>query len=227
MISHEKKFIFVHIPRTGGNTLSNFLRPYCDEESLGFSPFPGKQGNLHATIREYMVKYGTQILDDYTIFTIIRNPWERALSHCVHHFGGEFDRENFRKYIFAPHENNLWPHSHFHFFVKSNTGRMPDGSLALPVSYPTQHSAEGMRFFQERIFFPRFIRFENYATEVVKMFDKLKIEYNTNELKRKFNSTSHDHYSHYYLDDEIREIREVCGFDLQMFGYTFDDRRNK
>ena len=227
MISHEKKFVFVHIPRTGGNTLSRFLRPYCDEESLEFSPFPGKEGNLHATIREYMVKHGTQILDKYTIFTIIRNPWERALSHHIHYSGGEFDRDNFRKYIFSPHENNFWPHSHFHFFVKSNTGKTPDGSLALPASYPAQISTEGVKFMQERLFFPYFIKFENYANEISKLFNKLEIEHDIEDLKRKSNHTTHKHYSHYYLDDEIREIREVCGFDLQMFGYTFDDRRNK
>ena len=226
MISHEKKFIFIHIPRTGGNTLSNFLRPYCDEESLAFSPFKDK-GNLHATIRDYMMKYGTQILEEYTIFTVIRNPWARALSWSIHNFGGEFNRDHFRECVFRPHKNDFWPWSHFHFLVKSNTGKMADGSLALPISYPTQHNVEGVKFFQERIFFPHFIRFENYASEIADMLDKLKIEYNFDDLNIKSNNYPHNHYSHYYLDDEIKKIREVCGFDLQMFGYTFDDRRNK
>ena len=78
MISHQKKFIFVHIPRTGGTHLSNFLLPYCDEESLRFSSF-GEDEHQHATLLDYVAYYGKEILD-YTIFSIVRNPWDRALS---------------------------------------------------------------------------------------------------------------------------------------------------
>ena len=227
MISHEKKFIFVHIPRTGGTALSKFLRPYCDEESLDFSPFPGEDANLHATIREYIAEYGRDILEKYTIFSIARNPWERALSHSIHHNDGKFDREKFREHVFRPHENGYWPHSHFHFFIPFSVGKMPDGREALPLSYPAQHTMAAVRDLRQHIFFPHFIRFENYASDISKLFDKLGIEHSMEDLRRKSNYTAHKHYSHYYQDDEIKEIRNVCGFDLQIFGYTFEDRREK
>jgi hypothetical protein len=226
MISHEKKFVFVHVPRTGGTALSNFLRPYCDEESLRFSPFVEEIGNLHASMKNYVEYYGKEILD-YTIFTIVRNPWERALSHLIHHNGGKFDRDEFRKYIFKPQENGFWPHSHFHFFVKDNFGHEPhpDGRPTVCISYPSQFSMQGMKFTQEHVYFPHFVRFENYVNDLSKIFNKLQIQYEIKDLQRKINSTSHEHYSRYYLDDEKDHIAEVCGLDLQLLGYTFKDER--
>ena len=32
MISHKKKFIFIHVPKTAGMTLINALEPHRDEE---------------------------------------------------------------------------------------------------------------------------------------------------------------------------------------------------
>ena len=90
---------------------------------------------------------------------------------------------------------------------------------------PSQISMKGIKYMQKHLYFPYFIKFENYVSDISKLFNKLEIEHDIEDLKRKSNHTSHKHYSDYYLDDEINEIRNVCGFDLQMFGYTFEDRR--
>ena len=44
---------------------------------------------------------------------------------------------------------------------------------------------------------------------------------------QKTNSTKHTHYSHYYQDDEIQEIKRTCALDIQIYGFSFDDRRDK
>ena len=120
MISHQKKFIFIHILRTGGTHLSDFLLPYCDEESLRFSSFKEyaapEEGVMrstgvlcfphqHATLLDYVDYYGKEILD-YTIFSIVRNPWERALSLSLKHNDGIFDREHFRKVVYHPYRHS-------------------------------------------------------------------------------------------------------------------------
>jgi hypothetical protein len=84
-----------------------------------------------------------------------------------------------------------------------------------------------MQATQELIHWPYFLQFEDYVEDVIEIFDKLDIKYDIEKLKTKSNSTSHKHYSHYYDDDEKEAIAYACGFDLQMFGYTFGDRRNK
>ena len=45
MISHKLKFIFVHIPKTSGNSLSFFLKNFIDNEVVNrTSPMGEKQG---------------------------------------------------------------------------------------------------------------------------------------------------------------------------------------
>ncbi len=80
---------------------------------------------------------------------------------------------------------------------------------------------------QKHLFFPYFIKFENYAIETARPLTKLEIPYKMEDLVKKTNHTTHEHYSHYYQDDEKNHIAKMCAFDLQMFGYTFDDRREK
>ena len=84
-----------------------------------------------------------------------------------------------------------------------------------------------MQKVRELFYWPEFIRFENYAVDTAKIFDKLDIKYDIEKLRTKSNSTSHKHYSHYYHDDEKDAIAYACGLDLQLFGYTFKDERNK
>jgi len=224
MISHQKKFIFIHIPRTGGTHLCDFLLPYCDEESLKFSPF-GKDEHQHATLLEYVDYYGKEILD-YTIFSIVRNPWDRALSLSLKHNDGIFDREHFRKVVYHPYRYSHYPHSHFTFFLKK-IPLDPDGKPQIYKAFHPFTSSEEMQVLYELFHWPYFLQFEDYVEDVTQIFDKLDIKYDIEKLKTKSNSTSHKHYSHYYDDDEKEAIAYACALDLQMFGYTFDDRRNK
>lgn len=68
MIDEKNKIIFVHIPKTGGETITKML--WNTKLSLA----TGK----HLTIKEYKKKIDIQ---DYYIFSIVRNPYDRALSH--------------------------------------------------------------------------------------------------------------------------------------------------
>ena len=224
MISHQKKFIFVHIPRTGGTRLCDFLVPYCDEESLKFSPF-GKDEHQHATLLEYVDYYGKEILD-YTIFSIVRNPWDRALSLSIKHNDGIFDREHFRKVVYHPYRYSHSPHSHFNFFLKK-IPIGPDGTPCVYESFAAAMTAAEMQEVYGLLHWPYYLQFEDYVEDVTKIFDKLDIKYDIEKLRTKSNSTSHKHYSHYYHDDEKDAIAYACGLDLQLFGYTFKDERNK
>jgi len=224
MISHEKKFIFIHIPRTGGTHLSEFLRPYCDEESLKFSPYV-EDGNLHASILDYMDYYGDEILD-YTIFTIIRNPWSRAVSQSLKHNNGKFERESFKKIVFFPWQVGFSPHSHFNYLFNRK------GADVILKAHPTAESftwitipavaPETMKSIYEQIVWPYFLQFEDYTQDVTYMLDRLDIKYDIEKLKTKSNTTTHQHYSHYYQEEEIEQIRLCCGLDIQLFRYNFE-----
>jgi hypothetical protein len=64
MISHEHKFILVHVPKTGGTSI---------EDSLGL------KGPRHNTALQYR-EYFPEIWEPYFTFGIVRNPWDRVFS---------------------------------------------------------------------------------------------------------------------------------------------------
>ena len=227
MISHEKKIVFVHIPKTGGKRLSEFLLPYCDEESLQFSPFV-ENGNLHATVSEYVQYYGHERLKDYKFFCIVRNPFERVVSMHFHQNNNIFDREKFHKLVFDPQAVGAWPHSHFHFMLNPGAqetlvrtfGGDPDHDIVL--GYPPQPTEEHTTYLLNSIWPMEKIRFENYASEVSEWLACHEIMHDPSQLFVKSNTTNHRHYSHYFQLDEIREIQYMCGLDLQTMNYGFE-----
>lgn len=68
MISHEKKFIFLHIPKTAGTSVGTMLYRNLDI----YEPYQGF-GIHHDDLTE-------EILQEYFVFTFVRNPWERLYS---------------------------------------------------------------------------------------------------------------------------------------------------
>jgi hypothetical protein len=71
LISKEKKFLFIHIPRTGGSSLREYLLnsvPDCQ-------PLQLQHCGVHTEGEAFFEQY-----KDYCIFTVIRNPWERLYS---------------------------------------------------------------------------------------------------------------------------------------------------
>jgi len=101
MISHKHKFIFVHIPKTAGTSISFALKKYCDDEwkikkNIGFIQANSGEEQLdlkntelglraHATLQNYYDKLGDKIHDYYT-FTCVRSPWARIVSQAAFQF---------------------------------------------------------------------------------------------------------------------------------------------
>ena len=67
MINHEHKFIFIHIPKSGGTSIGKSL---LNDDSL----YDNKSHN------PYSKELVMPIYDDYFKFSIVRNPWARLVS---------------------------------------------------------------------------------------------------------------------------------------------------
>lgn len=70
-ISHNFKFIFIHVHRTGGTTITNLLRQNLGNKINVIS----EHGNAATSEKEMLEKHA-----DYFTFGFVRNPWERMLS---------------------------------------------------------------------------------------------------------------------------------------------------
>lgn len=78
IISHKYKVVFVHIPKTGGTSISTALRPLLGPGDF----FEILHAPKHYTARQIRNAFFSTNLEwsSYLSFAIMRNPWERIYS---------------------------------------------------------------------------------------------------------------------------------------------------
>ena len=76
VISEAPPFLFVHIPKTAGTSLTVALRP---EGSLNH-PLCLPE-NQHETISEFVERHGEETFQRFKPFSIVRHPVDRLVSH--------------------------------------------------------------------------------------------------------------------------------------------------
>ena len=92
MISNSKKFIFVHIPKTGGSSIEKDLIPFFDEtikivgsNSVVYKSLKNPIKNSfnsfkHATSLELIDEYGVNTWNEFYKFSVIRKAQDRLIS---------------------------------------------------------------------------------------------------------------------------------------------------
>jgi hypothetical protein len=85
IVSHKHKFIFVHLGRTAGRSLTAAIAPYCGRDDI-VTPYGKRTGqnyagsDRHLTAHEIRATIGRDRFEDYFKFTIERNPWDKIVS---------------------------------------------------------------------------------------------------------------------------------------------------
>lgn len=116
IISHSKKFIFIHIYKVAGTSISDALKKY-EALSLNYFRiyrflsrnypilFPNKF-HRHITAGELKEKLQPEIFDSYFKFAFVRNPWDWQVSLYYymlkrkdHHQYNIISQMNFEEYI--------------------------------------------------------------------------------------------------------------------------------
>ena len=201
MISFQKRFLFVHIPKTAGNSIQSILRDYSEDELValrggqdGIERFglrnPKYKIKKHSTLAEYKAALGEVQFGDLYKFTCVRNPWDRMVS-----------------YYFTPTQNRAaWDRKKFRKAIVK----------ALSVAdYLRLDKVEEDPFGNVDYV----MRFENLADDFRTVCGTLSISPTT--LPR-YNRSSREHYSKYY-DDELRElVRARFAAEIERFGYIFE-----
>src|SRR5262245_11705475 len=123
MISFQKRFLFVHVPKTAGNSIQSVLRGYSEEELValrgeqdGVERFglrnPKYKIKKHSTLAEYRAALGETEFGDLYKFACVRNPWDRMISlyFTPTQNTAVWDREKYTKVMVKalPVSDNLW-----------------------------------------------------------------------------------------------------------------------
>ena len=195
MISHKKKFIYVHINKTAGTSIMNALAKYSDSADdqqhemlyriLPSDGFSNKRGlNLISQCK--------QSPKSYFKFTFVRNPYERLVSawkYAVKHwnFNGNFKD-------FLEHETNEgWQMSYWN-----------------QLDWITNKKNEVKVDFIGK--------FENLQEDFNIICDK--IEISQIELPHK-NKSKHKPYHKYYDNNTRSVVAEKYAKDIEYFNYEF------
>lgn len=102
IISHSRKFIFVHIEKNAGTSITRYLDKYliyrdivlgCTEFGESVQPFFKKKFQLykHSHADRIRAVTGDDVWQNYFSFSFVRNPWDRMVSLYNWCCKGKFD----------------------------------------------------------------------------------------------------------------------------------------
>ena len=86
LISERHAFIFIHIYKTAGTSVTEALRPFCKENrwipaiSVLFNKRDSPRLPCHATAADVIAANGRKWWDRFFTFAFVRNPWDREVS---------------------------------------------------------------------------------------------------------------------------------------------------
>ncbi|MFY0311768.1 sulfotransferase family 2 domain-containing protein [Leisingera sp. D0M16] len=215
ILSQGRRYVFIHIPKTGGTALALALeaRAMADDMMLGDTPKAVKRrrrlkdaqarGRLwkHSTLSDIEGLVPEDALRGLFAFTMVRNPWDRAVSY--YHW--------LREQAFDHPAIGLAQNLEFRAFVQH-----PDIISAFrgsPASSYMRH-ADGTE--QCRLY----IRLEHFQSDAQPLFDHLGFALN---LPRVNESGRQRDWRLYYDDAAAEAIATACAQDIAQFEYSFND----
>ena len=77
LVNNKRKLVFIHIPKNAGTTFKSVL--YSTHGDVEWKrPFTDEKKYTHSPLKSFYASFPES--NDYKVITIIRNPYERALS---------------------------------------------------------------------------------------------------------------------------------------------------
>lgn len=217
MISLEKQFLFIHIQKTGGNSIQNILKNYSEDEITsekkhqdGIEMFGVKNDKYniekHSTLNQYKKELEPDIYKSLFKFATMRNPYERLISSYFSRNKGRstWDRDEFKKLIYGEATMR-------EYIVEDSFLTKIDRTLGLNLSQKLKSLDSDIDFL---------LRFEHLNEDFKKLCEIIDIPFSPlphrNKSKRK-------HYTEYYDQELIDMVSERFHEEIKLSGYAFGD----
>ena len=197
-ICHKHRFVFIHIPKTGGSTIEKLFNLYGHEnagdDNILNTDIMWGHGTQHLAYTKLLLEVSRDI-SNYFSFAFVRNPWDRMVSEYFwrRRYSKRLHRRNLNQFVRRIHKYR-WCTEHF----------QPQSEFVCDKDENCRVDFIG--------------RFENLQEDFNIVCDKVGIS--RQELPHK-NKSKHKHYTEYY-DEETRQIvAEKYAKDIEYFGYEF------
>ncbi len=210
MISHEHKFIFVHVPKSGGTSVENEL---------------ALSGPRHNTALQYREHF-PEIWERYLSFAFVRNPWDRVLSYYtfrrqVRQLEAEASL-TFKEWLLRTAEN-----------VRAGNHAALNAELAPVYGVGTlvENDPEGWRVKFDNALHMLSDERGNVIVDFVGRFERLQQDFDVvcekigveRSVLPVLNKTEHGPYWSYYDEDCRRLVAELFRDDIEYFDYRYGE----
>ena len=214
LVSEKRRFLFVHVQKTGGSTVSELLKQtVSDARSLH---------PRHMCLREAIER--ERIPEGSFRFAFVRNPWDRLVSWYTmidraRRKRLSWDEDSVQRDRFQqnPLYRSVLLHAPtFEDFVKNCTQtHMVQGvpySFALDqLSYVTDEGGKMLADFVGR--------FEHFEEDLTHVFDRLGLS--VPDIPHKNRGRPRRHYSEFYTPELEEIVHQRFKRDIEAFGYVF------
>jgi len=208
MINHKHKFIFIHIPKTGGTSIEKLFDSNADKKDVAMK---------HAKLSDFADSSPDwSKFKNYFYFSFVRNPWDLTVSMYKYLWTSSYawptkwrvKHKKFSKLTFSNWVN--------HDFFQSPTIKSSDVASNGGIGKLQSNWLQSKNKLK-----PDFIgKFENLQEDFNIVCDKIGIPRqklpHTNKTKRK-------HYTEYYNNETKQIVAEKFAKDIELFGYKFGE----
>ena len=212
--SRQRRFIFVHVPKTGGTALALALEDRAAKDDILIGDTPKARARAgrwkgvktagrvwkHSTLADVVGLVSLEEIKAFQTVAMVRNPWDRMVSYYhwlrtqgfAHPAVGLAKSHDFSGFLNHPQtvaSLRLWPYGAYL--------RLPSGEEKKSLFIRLEHFSEDAKPFETRLGFAL-------------------------ALPRANESDRGRDWRPYYSAADAALVGEVCGEDVARFGYRFD-----
>lgn len=210
MICSKRNLIYIHIPKTAGTSIEKVLFPeYVYDESPNREIINGwdtSHGWLnHLTFCEFKKILPNLNISQYSIFTTVRNPWDRLVSEFLWKSSTTTLNISFTEFVSCLYTKK---YKHIQSFYKS------------PIAFLQHIKTQSSYLPDGNNINITIIKFENLKNE----FTKFCLNQNLPVITiPKTRTSNHLNYKEYYNQETISMVEELYKVDINKFNYSFHD----